>query len=180
MMAVNAPRPVTKKCRRCGRSKPLNQFHKHSGRSTSGQVTTLRPDCKRCRNQYEKSRVEQQHARDMAKARGPKMVGGFDAVVPSTDAWMVGARLTRIRHMMATKALAKLGDISRDQPNLCVVSYETDTEYIGSWVEGFGFFHVKFPKATTRPLTDEEFAKYNGRRMAINSTPLPNALEIQR
>lgn len=75
-------------------------------------------------------------------------------------------------HMMATKAHHQLGDLSRDVPELCSISNETPDYYVGSWVEGFGFFGVLFPKETTRDLTQEEFDLWNGRGMAINSTPI--------
>ncbi len=64
------------------------------------------------------------------------------------------------RFMMATKAVHQLGDISSDVPDLMEVDEETESEYIGRWVTGFGFSGVHFPKETTRKLTDEEQAKY--------------------
>lgn len=75
-------------------------------------------------------------------------------------------------YLMATKAMHKLGDISRDEPDLCVVFSETDTDYIGRWVEGFGFANVRFPKATTRELTAEEKARYDGRYLAMGDVLL--------
>lgn len=75
------------------------------------------------------------------------------------------------RYMMATKAIHMLGDISRDVPNMCVINKEDEENYIGMWVEGFGFFDVKFPKETTRELTKEEIDKQVGKRLAINSNP---------
>lgn len=61
---------------------------------------------------------------------------------------------------IGTTALHKVGDISRDEPDYFVLNKEdneTDEYYIGSWVTGFGFINVKFPKETSRPVTDEEF-----------------------
>ncbi len=75
-------------------------------------------------------------------------------------------------HMMATKAYHQLGDLSRDKPDLCSISNETPNYYVGSWVEGFGFFHVLFPKETTRDLTKDELDDNDGTPMAINSTPI--------
>jgi len=75
------------------------------------------------------------------------------------------------KYMMATTAIHKLGDISSDEPDLCRVSEETETDYIGSWVTGFGFFGVKFPKETTRELTAEEIEKYNKMHIQISSQP---------
>ena len=66
---------------------------------------------------------------------------------------------TARRYMMATTATHKLGDISRDAPDLMEVDEETDTEYVGRWVTGFGFFNVHFPKSSTRELTAAELDK---------------------
>lgn len=75
------------------------------------------------------------------------------------------------KYMMATKAIHKMGDISRDEPDLCHIYRETETDYIGSWVTGFGFFDVKFPKETTRELTQEEIEKYNKISIQISDQP---------
>ena len=72
-------------------------------------------------------------------------------------------------HMMATKAYHQLGEISREKPDLCVIINETPNFYVGNWSEGYGFFHVLFPKETTRDLTDEEFEKFEGTPMGINN-----------
>ena len=48
-------------------------------------------------------------------------------------------------------------DISRDDPDYFWVDDVDDENYIGRWVTGFGFFGVRFPKETSRELTDEEF-----------------------
>ncbi len=69
--------------------------------------------------------------------------------------------------MIATKAIHHLGDISRDEPDLCYVHEETETDYIGNWAQGFGFIEVRFPKATTRPPTKEEEIKH-GLRLPDN------------
>lgn len=82
-------------------------------------------------------------------------------------------------HMMATKAHHQLGDLSRDEPELCSISNETPDYWVGSWVEGYGFFNVLFPKETTRDLTKEEFELWNGRKMAINSTPI-GSIKIEK
>lgn len=63
---------------------------------------------------------------------------------------------------MGTAALACRGDadISRDKPDYFVLDEDAkpmDHFYTGSWITGFGFFNVKFPKATSRPVTDEEW-----------------------
>jgi len=76
-----------------------------------------------------------------------------------------------LQYMMATKAIHKLGDISRDTPDLCRVYDEDDENYYGMWETGFGFFDVEFPKDTTRPLTKEEVDEYAGVSIAIGSNP---------
>ena len=74
-------------------------------------------------------------------------------------------------HLMGTKAYHQLSEISRDKPGIFHAAHETDDYWIGSWVEGFGFFDVRFPKDTSRALTKEEVAHYEGRHYAINSQP---------
>ena len=77
-------------------------------------------------------------------------------------------KLNPAKYMMATKAEHGFaGDISREEPDLCQISAETDDFYIGSWIEGFGFIDVKFPKATTRELTEAEKEHYNGMHIGI-------------
>jgi hypothetical protein len=73
----------------------------------------------------------------------------------------------RARYVMATRAHHKLGDISRIVPDLAYVTDEDDEAYIGQWVEGFGYINVRFPKATTRELTDAEREHYDGKRLVI-------------
>ena len=74
-------------------------------------------------------------------------------------------------YMMATKAYHKLGDLTRDEADLCYVCEETEMNYMGSWVTGFGFINVVFPKETTRPLTNAEIDKYNRMSVQINTQP---------
>lgn len=76
------------------------------------------------------------------------------------------------KYMMATIAIHKMGDISRDKPELCRVTQESETDYYGMWVTGMGFFNVRFPKETTRDLTKEEIDKYNSTYIQLsNYTP---------
>lgn len=75
------------------------------------------------------------------------------------------------KYMMATKAIHKLGDISRDVPDLCLITGEDAENYIGNWVEGFGFVDVNFPKTTTRDLTADEVSEYDGKKYGINGVP---------
>lgn len=67
------------------------------------------------------------------------------------------------RYMMATQAVHKLGDISRDEPSLAIIYGEDGDDLIGEWVTGVGYVNVRFPKATTRELTAEERSEYNGK-----------------
>lgn len=69
--------------------------------------------------------------------------------------------------MMATKAVHGLGDISRPNDDLCVITDEDGDNYIGNWMTGFGFVSVKFPKSTTRPLTTDEVDHYHGMPIGI-------------
>jgi len=71
------------------------------------------------------------------------------------------------RYMMATIAKHQLGDISRDNEDYCYVRDETKGWYRGNWAEGYGFYNVKFPKETTRELTDEEREYIENTRLVI-------------
>lgn len=75
---------------------------------------------------------------------------------------MSAAKYTSIKpsYKLATKAIHKLGDISRDEGDLCVVYGETETDYVGNWTTGLGFFDVHFPKDTVRDLTHEEEIRF--------------------
>jgi hypothetical protein len=77
------------------------------------------------------------------------------------------------RYMMATKAIHKLGDISRDEPDLCIVSDEDGDDWIGQWVTGYGYINVRFPKATTRELTAAERERYDGLELTIGKDDRP-------
>ena len=67
-------------------------------------------------------------------------------------------------------AIHMLGDIRRDEDDYITVREETETEYIGSFVEGFGFVGVHFNKVDVRPCTKEEIDKLNELYFSINST----------
>ena len=71
------------------------------------------------------------------------------------------------KYMMATKAFHQLGEISSDSPDICIVRSETETDYFGNWVFGLGFFGVRFPKESTRELTEAEVQEYNGQKLAM-------------
>jgi hypothetical protein len=83
------------------------------------------------------------------------------------------------KYMMATKAIHKLGDISRDKPDICHVHEEYEDHYIGMWITGYGFIGVKFPKETTRELTREEIKRYDGTYIQISNQP-PIKLRITK
>ena len=72
--------------------------------------------------------------------------------------------------MIATKAIHKLGDLSREE-DICIITDEDDDNYIGMWVTGYGFGNVKFAKSSTRELTPEEIEKYNSMYVQINNQP---------
>ena len=75
------------------------------------------------------------------------------------------------KYMMATKAIHKMGDISRDKPDLCIINSEDESNYIGNWVTGYGFVEVEFPKETTRELTEEEIKNYNKSFIRLSDNP---------
>jgi hypothetical protein len=79
------------------------------------------------------------------------------------------------KHMMATKANHKMGDLSREEPQLVIIGRENPEtgEYVGNWVSGFGFFDVHFPKETTRELSRAEVLYYEGRDLRIGSMQRP-------
>jgi len=85
--------------------------------------------------------------------------------------------MTEKKYMMATKAYHKLGDISSDVPDLCVVKRETETDWYGSWVTDFGIVDVRFPKETTRELTTDEINNYNAMYVQIVN-PLARKLTV--
>lgn len=60
------------------------------------------------------------------------------------------------------KAVHKLGDLSRatyDAELICV-SNETESDWIGNYAEGFGFYGVHFEKADCRDATEEEVQEW--------------------
>jgi len=60
------------------------------------------------------------------------------------------------RVLMGTEAQHQLGDISRDKPDYFIYDEEDDENYYGAWLTGLGFVNVRFPKATSRPMTEWE------------------------
>lgn len=80
------------------------------------------------------------------------MGGNVKNEIPGSDVF----RYDECKILMATKAIHVMGDISRKDPDYCVVYGETETDYVGNWVTGYGFIDVKFSKETTRECTPEE------------------------
>jgi hypothetical protein len=89
-------------------------------------------------------------------------------------------RKMSVRCMMGTTAIHKLGDISRDEPDLCYIHEEDSDNYIGNWATGFGFIDVRFPKSTTRELTPEETARYQKRHVVLNGVDMGPAVPKDR
>jgi hypothetical protein len=81
------------------------------------------------------------------------------------------------KYMIGTTAIHLLGEISREKGDLCRLYGETDQYYVGTWVTGFGFFDVLFPKENTRELTPEEVTYWNARSVQIASQP-PQKLKV--
>ena len=75
------------------------------------------------------------------------------------------------KYMMGTKAYHQLGEISSDEYDIFYCENESNDYWIGSWVTGFGFFNVCFPKSTSRELTADEISYYKTLNYQINSQP---------
>jgi hypothetical protein len=74
--------------------------------------------------------------------------------------------------MMATTAIHKLGDISRDEPDLAYITGEDGDDWIGNWVTGYGYIHVRFPKSSTRELTAAERGLYDEKTLTLAGEPV--------
>jgi len=81
-----------------------------------------------------------------------------------------------LKYKMATTAIHQLGDISSDVEDLCFVYAEDDDNWYGQWATGIGFFDVKFPKATTRDLTEKEIVYYEKKNLYLNGSYVGKAL----
>lgn len=80
-----------------------------------------------------------------------------------SEAWAAMVREHRDEFFVGTEAHHGLGDISReadwswkDRIFRIDSTHSTPDDHIGAWLTGFGFIEVRFPKATARPLTDDE------------------------
>lgn len=71
------------------------------------------------------------------------------------------------KYIIATKAEHQLGDISRMEGDLALVSQKNDKEYCGNWVEGMGFFNVRFPIETSRIVSEEEAKEFIRKREKV-------------
>lgn len=72
---------------------------------------------------------------------------------------------------MGTTAHHLLGDISREQAEICVLTEESETHYMGFWLEGFAMMGTKFPKDSVRELTEEEKTFYHDRPLHQKGKP---------
>ena len=81
------------------------------------------------------------------------------------------------RYMMATtatwtnKLTGKVVDVSENKPDICHVEREDTNDFVGMWIYGRGMVDVRFPKATTRPLTEEELDDFDGKIVGVNARP---------
>lgn len=82
------------------------------------------------------------------------------------------------RYMWATRAFARQNGIGRVKGDICRIEREDRRNYYGSWVTGYGFINVRFPKTTTRELTQEEREFFHGKAVVIGSTVWP-ALDLE-
>lgn len=71
-------------------------------------------------------------------------------------------KLEKPIYMMATKAFHDLGDISESVATLCIVHSEDNENFIGDWPGITALFGIKFPKNTTRKLTEDEEKSLSG------------------
>jgi len=85
----------------------------------------------------------------------------------------ITAKMKKIEphYLMGTEAYHQLGDIGRDEDDLFQAYDETDDYWIGSWVTGYGFFNVCFPKETSRELTPLEVEHWSKQRIQVGSQP---------
>lgn len=63
-------------------------------------------------------------------------------------------KFEKIKIGIATEAYHKLGNISRNELDFCVLKSEDELNYYGNWLTGYGFIDVQFPKAKTRIASD--------------------------
>jgi hypothetical protein len=83
-----------------------------------------------------------------------------------------------LKYKIATACVYKHGDTFKGSDDLCYVYNEDEENWYGCWVEGFGFFDVAFPKATTRNLTQEELDHYKGVKVRLSDHPAQPAIPL--
>lgn len=72
---------------------------------------------------------------------------------------------------IGTTAVHRLGDISRDESNICILTDEDETDYMGMWLEGFAMMETKFPKECVRELTEAEKEFFHDRLIKKGGKP---------
>lgn len=75
------------------------------------------------------------------------------------------------KYLMATKASHRGKDVSSDEPDLCFINGEECDDWIGGWVIGLRLMETRFPKATTRELTEAEIKEYEHLCVQIGNGP---------
>src|ERR1019366_7775848 len=79
-----------------------------------------------------------------------------------------------LRFMIATMAYyqcpadGQIYEISSLNSDICLVSHEDEDNYYGNWVNGRGIPNVRFPKSSTRELSDRDKDRFNGGQISIN------------
>ena len=75
-------------------------------------------------------------------------------------------------YMMAIQDVWPGGEAHEyDTPDLVVVYGEDDEYYVVQYVLGLCIPKTKFPKATTRPLNEDEVRLWSGRKYRVNNQP---------
>lgn len=80
-------------------------------------------------------------------------------------------------YLMATTATHVLGDISRDEPGLAIIYGDDGDDWVGEWASGLGLINVRFPKSSTRELTDEERARFSTQVLEVGGVARPIEFE---
>jgi hypothetical protein len=78
------------------------------------------------------------------------------------------------RYGMATGAFFPDGDLFCSdvrQSRLCIIKDEDEENFYGHFVEGLGAAGLRFPKISTRELTEAEKQQYDGKVYGIGGVP---------
>ena len=73
-----------------------------------------------------------------------------------------------ILYAMGKEAHHLLGEISREKWDLISIDQEDEDNYYGSWVYGYGFIDIRFPKKSIKALNKKEIKKYEGSAWGIS------------